>query len=124
MLFGQGSNTKSRCNVKIISLAALLSLISLLMPSIAFAENAAFLEHSTSWEDDLGGCELDGKTYQVGEMLAMNRKAIDEYKSKGGYVSDGEAIMMKCTYLVNPLSSDHPKVSDRDYRWVGFSWTM
>lgn len=105
------------------SFLAFISIVSVMAFCPVFADEPQFLAHSNSWEKDSYGCELEGMNFQVGEMLAMNRKAIIEHESNGGYVSDGEAIMMICTYLVDPMSSDHPKVGERNYKWVAFSWT-
>jgi len=76
-----------------------------------------------SWAKDPNGCLLDGEFYPVGEMEAMNRKEIENREHEGEYVSDGEAIMMQCTYLVDTEKSDHPEVGKREYTWVAFSWT-
>jgi len=110
--------------VKRISVCAMLLISSFIVSVVSYAESSAFLEHSASWEDDSNGCELEGKTYPIGEMIAMNRNEIEAHEKQGGYVHDAEAIMMKCTYLVDPMASDHPAVGKRDYRWVAFSWAL
>lgn len=67
---------------------------------------------------------MENEFYPVGEVVAMNRLAIEEREAQGKYVSDGEAILMSCQYLVNPDHTDHPSVHDRQYVWVSFSWQM
>jgi len=106
------------------SFFALMAIVAVTVFSPVFGDESSFLEHSNSWEKDPYGCELEGKQFPVGKMLAMNRKDIVKHQINGGYVSDGEAVMMICTYLVDPISSDHPKVGERDYRWAAFSWVQ
>tara|TARA_R110002072_G_scaffold303138_1_gene495390 strand:- start:3909 stop:4232 length:324 start_codon:yes stop_codon:yes gene_type:complete len=100
----------------------IIGLITLFIPMVSHAEGSFPLEHSNSWDEDRNGCMLNEKRYPVGKMLAMNRALIESHQNNGGFVSDGDAIMMRCTYLVDPLAEDHPKVAEREYRWVAFSW--
>jgi len=105
---------------KIMASGIGLFLISL---NVYCEEYIPFLKHSNSWIEDKNGCELEGDLYPIGEKIAMNRKAIELHEKDGGYVSDGEAILMECSYLVDSASTDHPKLGQREYVWVSFSWT-
>jgi hypothetical protein len=88
------------------------------------AVDKPFLTESNSWLEDTKGCGMDGseEVYKIGELVAMNQKAIDEYEKSGGYVHDGEAVLMQCQYIVNPSNDDHPDLESRKYIWVSFSW--
>lgn len=73
--------------------------------------------------DDSKGCLFEGEKYEFGHLLAMNIDELDAYKANTGYrASDGYAVMMVCSYLVDPRIGDHPVPDEREYKWVAFSW--
>ncbi|GHG07184.1 hypothetical protein [Thalassotalea marina] len=65
------------------------------------------------------GCYIGKTFYPVGTRKSMNHVELALYLKKTGYqASDGYAVMMRCLYLVDPLSDDHPLPKDRKFVWV------
>lgn len=70
------------------------------------------------------GCVYNGDYYKVGDMQTMNSKQLAERVKAGEEISDADAVLMQCTYLVNPSEPAHPDLSERQYVWVAFDWGM
>jgi len=78
--------------------------------------------YTQSAEAKEAGCMLNGTLQRVGAMEAVNDLEIAEREGKGEYVPDGEAVMMRCTFLVDPKAEKWPAPEKRVYKWVAFSW--
>lgn len=106
-------------------LAAVLAIILLaIFKEAKAADVRTFDKVYQAWEtNSTEGCELDGQFYNLGEIEAMNKADLEDFKQMSGYrASDGYAVMMMCTYNVDPAANDHPAVNERTYSWVAFSW--
>ncbi|KAB0482437.1 hypothetical protein F7Q91_03245 [Vibrio chagasii] len=109
-------------NRKAVSTMTTLSMAILLSHSIGAKEPK--LGPYNAWNvEESEGCTYNGEKFAFGELKAMNQPELEEFKVSTGYqASDGYAVLMICSYLVNPQSNDHPPSKARDYRWVAFSW--
>jgi hypothetical protein len=106
-----------------MKISTLLSLSLLLLSCSSVAEENFFTAKNADIQPVGPGCTIAGsdEIFVVGTRKQMNHKELALYKAKTGYnPSDGYAVMMSCLYLVNPLSVDHPAVSDREYVWVAY----
>ncbi len=85
------------------------------------SKEAEFFAHYNAWERSDIGCELNGRYYEVGELEAVNLSDLKQYEAETGLrPSDGYAVMMMCTFLVEPTDEDYPKPDKRKFVWVAF----
>jgi hypothetical protein len=110
--------------VNLFLLAVLAIILFAIFKEARAADEVTFDKVYQAWETtSTEGCQLDGQFYKVGEIEAMNKADLADFKQMSGYrASDGNAVMMMCTYNVDPTSNDHPPVNERTYAWVAFSW--
>ncbi|MGF1826827.1 hypothetical protein [Vibrio splendidus] len=108
----------------VIATTVKLTLLLMTALDVHASEEEPELGPYNAWQsDDSKGCNYEGEKYEFGHLLAMNLDELEAYKANTGYrASDGYAVLMVCTYLVDPLAGDHPVVDERDYKWVAFSW--
>jgi hypothetical protein len=65
------------------------------------------------------GCKLGDKVFPIGRRKQMNHQELVDYKIATGYrASDGYAVMMMCSYIVDASHNDHPTPKKRVYLWV------
>jgi hypothetical protein len=108
---------------KILSTALMVSFsIGTFENSVASERPVEFKAYE-AWNHNDQGCLADGHYHEVGTILQMNKEALSAFKTRTGHIaSDGYAVLMQCTYLVDSEADDHPRPSERRYVWVGFSW--
>jgi len=91
-----------------------------LVTSTSAAEKDFFPSYNAFNRNDLG-CELNGERYKVGELAAMNSTDLDNFKKLTGYrAADGYAVMMMCSFIVDPSKQDYPTPDKRSFVWVAF----
>ena len=64
----------------------------------------------------------DGTRYPPGKRYTLNQHELDQRKAAGEWVSDGDAILAQCQFLVDVTTSQHPVPEQRRYVWVSFEW--
>ncbi|MFM2668613.1 hypothetical protein AAFX24_28120 [Vibrio mediterranei] len=99
--------------------------LTLLVASSALASTTTVeSDHYHAWEmNEKEGCIWNGQHYQVGDRAVMNQSNLDAYTERTGErAGDGVAVLMQCQYLVDPATGDHPRLTERQYTWVSFSW--
>ncbi len=108
---------------KILTTALLVSCAIATSGNSVASETPIEFKTYEAWDHNDKGCLADGRYHEVGSLLQMNREALAAFKERTGHTaSDGYAVLMQCTYLVDSKADDHPNPSERRYVWVGFNW--
>lgn len=86
-------------------------------------KEADFFPAYNAWAPSESGCTLNGQNYMVGDTEQVNMQDLAEYEQITGYrAADGYAVIMLCTFLVDPSQQDYPKPEQRQYVWVAYSY--
>lgn len=86
-------------------------------------KEADFFPAYNAWAPSESGCTLNGQNYMVGDTEQVNMQDLAKYEKITGYrAADGYAVIMLCTFLVDPSQQDYPKPELRQYVWVAYSY--
>lgn len=108
--------------VTMIKIAVKTIVITALTSGVAYAGENKFKNYN-AWQQSLSGCEYEGETYPVGYTQAVNDADLQAYEKNTGYrASDGYAVMMLCSFLVDPDMGDYPLPKERKFVWVAYSY--
>lgn len=99
----------------------IVSILLGLFTSSSIASEEVFFPSYNAWQESKTGCYLNGQQYQVGEIEAMNLEDLNDFKIETGFrASDGYAVMMMCSFLVEPSDEDYPLPNKRKFVWVAY----
>lgn len=100
------------------------TIMALTLMASAFVGAYEYPEYDARIESP-SGCKLNNKTYKVGHIKALNENDMKRFEVDNGVsASDGDAILMMCSFIVKPSEGDYPHPEQRQHVWVAYSYSM